>query len=78
MSKVKAILIHGNGGGKVSFHWFPWVKNELEKAWPSKKAAKPGEEDTVKTKHNHEPNFGKHVHDCDRCTKHGHGWYSYG
>src|SRR5579884_2945796 len=31
MTKTKAILIHGNGGGNGSLHWFPWVKKELEK-----------------------------------------------
>lgn len=31
MDKVKVIMIHGNGGGNGSLHWFPWVKQELEK-----------------------------------------------
>ncbi|PIZ60590.1 alpha/beta hydrolase [Candidatus Shapirobacteria bacterium CG_4_10_14_0_2_um_filter_40_12] len=29
--KLKCIFIHGNGGGSVFDHWFPWLKNELEK-----------------------------------------------
>lgn len=28
---VKIILIHGNGGGKASDSWFPYVKEQLEK-----------------------------------------------
>jgi uncharacterized protein len=31
MGKIKAILIHGNGGGTGDLHWFPWAKKELEK-----------------------------------------------
>jgi len=30
-SKIKIILIHGNGGGNVQDNWFPYVRNELEK-----------------------------------------------
>lgn len=29
--KEKVIMIHGNGGGNSSLHWFPYVKQELEK-----------------------------------------------
>ena len=29
--RLKCIFIHGNGGGSVSDHWFPWLKDELEK-----------------------------------------------
>lgn len=28
---VKVILIHGNGGGKGTDNWFPYLKHELEK-----------------------------------------------
>lgn len=28
---IKAILIHGNGGGTGDLNWFPWVRKELEK-----------------------------------------------
>ena len=28
---IKVILIHGNGGGKATDHWFPYIKTELEK-----------------------------------------------
>lgn len=31
-TSTKIILIHGNGGATASDHWFPWVRNELEKA----------------------------------------------
>jgi uncharacterized protein len=28
---LRVIFIHGNGGGSVNDHWFPWLKLELEK-----------------------------------------------
>lgn len=28
---IRAILIHGNGGGKPTDNWFPYLKTELEK-----------------------------------------------
>ncbi|MBI2798129.1 alpha/beta hydrolase [Candidatus Saccharibacteria bacterium] len=31
MKDVKVILLHGNGGGKGSDNWLPWLKGELEK-----------------------------------------------
>lgn len=30
-NKIKAIFIHGNGGGMASDNWFPYTKKELEK-----------------------------------------------
>ncbi len=43
------------------------VKSKMKQVYLEK--ASKDEEDTVKTKHSHEPNFGKHVHDCARCKE---------
>jgi predicted alpha/beta hydrolase family esterase len=32
MKEAKVILIHGNGGGKPSDNWFPYLESELSKA----------------------------------------------
>lgn len=31
MKNIRVILIHGNGGGKPTDNWLPYIKAELEK-----------------------------------------------